>query len=393
MDESREDSDDFAGKLDTNERYDHRCYICDKTFSANSNLNRHLRKIHKENVQSPFNNIKCALCPTQHPSSAMYRKHLEIHHMISVEFEELSFESKQEFQEWKERVEKQTTSQFIKSRGEKKAKNVKTYYSCNRSGIYVSKAKTQKALKKQGSRKINGRCPASINVTIDELDTHEVKYYKTHVGHDFEVEHLDLSDKDREYIAEKLNAGIPKRDLIEELRSKELLHQEHQLSILNGSDPIEVIIVEATSEGSHNWCPTASEIVVESGSIEEAKDITEEYLTNSGTACTTDNHNNSKPTYLEILETCSGNIEYSDACNLSNKRMTRLHLATTKDLHNIINSKKFKRKKDISKQQGQSSQEIVSLDQSVEFMDDGDEETAANCDVVNHENVETGKSD
>lgn len=276
-DVSRSGPDDEAAEA---LNYNHQCYICDKTFSANSNLNRHLRKIHKENVQSPYNNVKCALCDSIYSSSSIYNQHLENDHRVNIEIERLTFANKKSFDEWKYNIEQETTSQYIKSRGEKKTKNLnKTYYSCNRSGYYVSKARTRKALKKQGSRKINGRCPASMNVTVNEDLSYDVRFVKTHVGHNFDVKHLDLSLKDRDLIVQKLEAGITKREIIKQLRSS----IEHHAT--------------ATASISPDSSVSANE---------------------TGATINGDN----------IILSSTGHVPTS-----------RLHLATTKDIHNIINSK------------------------------------------------------
>lgn len=307
--------------------YNHQCYICDKIFSANSNLNRHLRKIHRENVQSPYNNVKCALCDSVYSSSAIYNQHLEKDHQVRIKIERKTFSTKGSFEEWKHSVETETTSQFIKSRGEKKTKSVnKTYYSCNRSGYYVSKARTRKALKKQGSRKINGRCPASMNVTINPDSTYDVKYVSTHVGHNFELKHLDLSDKDRELIVQKLVSGVTKKEIIKQLRSS----TEQHTTTTSVSPASSVSLTGNTAmitNGNGHVIPTASEIVISSSNT-SFHPVT----SNVSTA-------NIVPMTGSHSPSLSGNDSPYFLSNQSNQPTSRLHLATTKDIHNIINSK------------------------------------------------------
>lgn len=302
--------------VDSPPNYNHQCYICDKTFSANSNLNRHLRKIHKENVQSPYNNVKCALCDSVFSSSSLYNQHLDNSHGVKIETEHHTFSNKESFEEWKHGIEYHTTSQFIKSRGEKKSKNVnKTYYSCNRSGYYVSKARTQKALKKQGSRKINGRCPASMNVTLNPDSTYDVRFVKTHVGHDFEVRHLDISDKDRNFIVEKLVSGLTKKEIIKQIRSN---LEGPELSISSSHGNINAISNLSTIDNSGNNDPS----------------MTRELLIT--------NHNTIAATKPSASTTPFSRSSSSNSCSIGNSSSqlsSRLHLATTKDIHNIINSK------------------------------------------------------
>lgn len=343
-----------------NPNYNHQCYICDKTFSANSNLNRHLRKIHKENVQSPYNNVKCALCDSIYSSSSIYNQHLENDHRVHIEIERLTFANKDSFEEWKHNVEQETTSQYIKSRGEKKTKNLnKTYYSCNRSGYYVSKARTRKALKKQGSRKINGRCPASINVTVSEDFTYDVKFVKTHVGHNFDVKHLDLSLKDRDFIVQKLEAGITKREIIKQIRSS----IEQHGAVTNSLSP--------TCTHDQATVTTCNTLYVSGPNIEANSQQINQLLnievvpvpscdlsvgtvdlpiaTTSQTDVSRQPHQASnvikqESTFQSASSSCRevGTAIKGDNIILSSTShvpTSRLHLATTKDIHNIINSK------------------------------------------------------
>lgn len=320
-----------------NSNYNHQCYICDKVFSANSNLNRHLRKIHKENVQSPYNNVKCALCDSVYPSSSIYNRHLDNDHKVKIEIERKTFADKKSFDDWKHSVENQTTSQFIKSRGEKKTKNVnKTYYSCNRSGYYVSKARTQKALKKQGSRKINGRCPASMNVTVNPDFTYEVRFVKTHVGHSFELKHLDLSDQDREIIVQKLVSGVTKKDIIKQLRSAAEQLNPITASVSptstispSGAQPVNAD-TSTIANDSETTGTTANELIFSSVSETPTSSVNANPIGNSST------------TAVQGASNC--NI-LNNLNNQQQQTTSRLHLATTKDIHNIINAKNLDSKR------------------------------------------------
>lgn len=338
-----------VNQVDTS-NYSHQCYICDKVFSANSNLNRHLRKIHKENVQSPYNNVKCALCNSIYSSSSIYNQHLEKDHRVHIEVEHHTFDTKEQFEEWKHQIEDETTSQFIKSRGDKKSSKAnKTYYSCNRSGYYVSKARTRKALKKQGSRKINGRCPAALNVTVKEDLSYDVRFVKTHVGHTFELEHLDLSDKDRELIVQKLISGVTKKDIIKQLRSSTALKPGTSGSTTpNGSLNNSVILAASGSPASTTISTTgnASEMieVIMPVSSEDVLRLDSIALDSSAfetsVASTTDNSARTTPSMSTAPSSCLP-TPANGCSNGRQLRSSRLHLATTKDIHNIINSKRL----------------------------------------------------
>jgi len=321
--------------------YNHQCYICDKIFSANSNLNRHLRRIHKENVQSPYNNVKCALCDCACPSSAMYITHLEDDHEVKIEIENRTFPDRQTFDEWKYGVEDATMSQFIKSRGEKRTKDInKTYFSCNRSGYYVSKARTQKALKKQGSRKINGRCPASMNVTMKPDLSYEVRFIKTHVGHDFSLKHLDLSEKDRDLIVQKLSEGVTKKDIIKHIRSATELHHpsSRTMSPASSVSGVQVASVSSITSLQHIVISGRNSLATMSGDSSPCETLA---ATSKEEISTLDYSANASSATTPIPNNSDSNITIQN--NLA--PTTRLHLATTKDIHNILNSKHLDSKK------------------------------------------------
>lgn len=323
-----DDNEQNLSEFEEDINYNHQCYICDKTFSANSNLNRHLRKIHKENVQSPYNNVKCALCDSVYSSSIIYNQHLENDHKVRIQVEQLTFADKASFENWKHLVETETTAQFIKSRGEKKTKNVnKTYYSCNRSGYYVSKARTRKALKKQGSRKINGRCPASMNVTVNPDSSYDVRFVKTHVGHDFEVKHLDLSDKDRDLIVQKLCSGVTKKEIIKQIR----LAIEQQNANAKTSAATASISPASAESPAPNQSSLAGDIPSDVEIIPTASEVV---ITNSTSTFTATIH--APPNTSIVSNSVTSNCIVN---HLINQPTSRLHLATTKDIHNIINSK------------------------------------------------------
>lgn len=52
---------------------------------------------------------------------------------------------------------------------------------------FVSESFGKRRLKTQGSKKVNGFCPAGLQVRIDEVDgSHNVTFVKTHVGYEMD---------------------------------------------------------------------------------------------------------------------------------------------------------------------------------------------------------------
>lgn len=77
-------------EVDVSEIKHHPCLICEKEFTTSSNLNRHIKAIHKaEPVKTPNKNpvCMCPLCDQDNPSKKAYLKHLEEEHDIHCKVE------------------------------------------------------------------------------------------------------------------------------------------------------------------------------------------------------------------------------------------------------------------------------------------------------------------
>lgn len=198
------------------------CEICQKTFSSRSVLYRHIREVHKIEQrrfqQWDFNiyNNKCFTCYTSFKYLKDLREHLVQSHDFVSETEELSFQTNDKFERWLEETCKKDKVQYILTRGVKKmttelGSGKICWYSCNRSVRCVGKAiekERKRTIKTQGSRKLNYACTSQIKLT--EMDGFcFVTYYKTHYRHDKELKHLRITKSEKEVIAQKLLAGIP----------------------------------------------------------------------------------------------------------------------------------------------------------------------------------------
>ncbi|XP_035210003.1 uncharacterized protein LOC118184443 [Stegodyphus dumicola] len=160
---------------------------------------------------------KCPLCDFT-STKADLLKHFENIHDKCIVTEDLQFPSFQEFNVWKKGIEAETKCSFIVERGAQK-RNSDTHYFfvCHRSGVYTPEGSGIRHLKLQGSKKINGFCPASITV-IETDGKCCVQYLKTHVGHKNEIGHMFLSKEDRMHLASKIAAGIPFERILGEIR-------------------------------------------------------------------------------------------------------------------------------------------------------------------------------
>lgn len=96
------------------------------------------------------------------------------------------------FNIWKKEQENSLNSIYVQESGSRIHGNIsKKYFYCHRSGVFTSKGKGQRALKVQGSCKINSFCTAHMKVSED-IETGEVfvNYCDYHTGHDNKMCHL-----------------------------------------------------------------------------------------------------------------------------------------------------------------------------------------------------------
>lgn len=136
-----------------------------------------------------------------------------------------------DFEIWKAEEEKRLNVYFTKVA----QKLDKIYFECNRSGHYTPKDSRQRHLKIQGSRKINSRCPATIKVHIDQ-EMVNVCYNKTHIGHKFELKHLNVHPTDRKLIAGYISMGLSKRSILEKIRSSWSEENFHRIHLTGALD-------------------------------------------------------------------------------------------------------------------------------------------------------------
>ena len=95
----------------------HTCSICGRGYSFQSGLSKHMRSVHND-VESGL--VTCTLCNSRfvitcvHYLNIFYQRvtslqklllHLQSNHQLSIEEKEISFDTLEEFYEWKEEFE------------------------------------------------------------------------------------------------------------------------------------------------------------------------------------------------------------------------------------------------------------------------------------------------
>lgn len=194
------------------------CFVCDKNFSCSSALYRHRRNVH--GVSLGATTYQCTLCGESASSKDNWYVHLQSVHKIEINSEKLHFNSEYEFKKWKEEIEHATRCRFVNNWGSHTGvgNSVYVYYECHRSGKYVPEGTGERTLKIQGSKKIGGKCPASMRVKACADGKHSVHFVSTHVGHEQELCHLQLTKKERDMLASSLANKIPADAVLGQIR-------------------------------------------------------------------------------------------------------------------------------------------------------------------------------
>lgn len=222
-------------KLKNNDLYVFTCDQCDKSYCHQKNLQEHKKIAHAEKkTQWNTTLVKCNMCSFTAVHKSMTNHYLTAHNII--ENEKIVFENVEDFEIWKHGIEQKTNTCYIKSCGSTKNVNGHTYiyYKCHRNGYHMSKSTGQRHIKTQGSNKINGYCPASMNVIMSEpTNKCTVTFISTHIGHENDLGHLPLDKLTRSNIASKISEHIPFEHILDEIRdniSNNTLERTHLLT-------------------------------------------------------------------------------------------------------------------------------------------------------------------
>ncbi|GFY02189.1 uncharacterized protein TNCV_5100481 [Trichonephila clavipes] len=141
-------------------------------------------------------------------------------HDLKIE-KDLKFQNNEDFLIWKSKEENSKICKFVPHRGAEKRWTVDftTTTYCYRSGYFKSNSMGFQHLKVMGSNKINAKCPAKIIAKQFKSECIQVKYIKTHVGHETELGRLSLNENERKTIAVKLAQNVPMQTILNEVRN------------------------------------------------------------------------------------------------------------------------------------------------------------------------------
>ncbi|XP_065220870.1 uncharacterized protein LOC135845923 [Planococcus citri] len=190
------------------------CDNCSKNFLCRRSLIKHIANCSKlPKVKKLEPSIICVLCEKTFLRHYLLLKHYTEDHNVTLVYENRQFDSMDQFMKWKQEVEFFTIAGYHSSSGVLDTANSRTRkFRCHRSGVYKSQCENSarvRKLKKKGSKKLQGLCPAEIVVKEFKSDGKcEVKFQTTHVGHEIgtqtELTHIYLDKPKRLELASKI---------------------------------------------------------------------------------------------------------------------------------------------------------------------------------------------
>lgn len=107
----------LTDKLLPVKKNEYTCPYCDEKFDVLKNLVIH-RRIHKSQAK-----LKCSMCDYYGVGRESLIFHYKHDHFFTIENESLQFDSFEDFQLWKQKVEEESYASFINRSGKKKTRN------------------------------------------------------------------------------------------------------------------------------------------------------------------------------------------------------------------------------------------------------------------------------
>jgi len=103
--------------------------------------------------------------------------------------------------------------------------------------VFIFQRAKVNVIKTQRSNKMNGYCPASINVIESKLTKRcTIKYNYNHIGHESEIGHLPLVKVTRNDIPSKISQHIPFEQILDEIRDNVSNNQLERTLLLTKKD-------------------------------------------------------------------------------------------------------------------------------------------------------------
>ena len=169
-------------------------------------------------------------------------EHLNSEHNGNFEIEKKTFGTEKSFEVWRAHLEKETNGRFsvVNNFTLKKANASRQILLCNRDGHYKKNFSEprQRAMKVQGSCKLNDYCTAYMIVNISHDNKVEVEFCLTH-SHPIELPHIPISKIDKAKLKQKIENAVPLSSIIDSNRIDPFeLSRKGELNLESRSDLI-----------------------------------------------------------------------------------------------------------------------------------------------------------
>ncbi|CAH1390184.1 unnamed protein product [Nezara viridula] len=192
---------------------------CSRNLELEKNISKNIKVCHRT-VHCEMKLIKCVLCDVSCRTKQFMLTHYENDHSIKIITEIVKFDNVSHFLKWKKDMEQKTVTRFVKYRNKYFKSSTKNFYRCHRDGVFKKSGRNIRQLKSHGSNKINGHCPAKLEVChFKEKQEIFVKYTKTHVGHTMEIQKINLDTEERQFIASRLANKVPNKKILNDIRN------------------------------------------------------------------------------------------------------------------------------------------------------------------------------
>ncbi|XP_069363635.1 metacaspase-2-like [Maniola hyperantus] len=351
------------------------CDFCGRKFVCQSSIIRHLRRTHSDSNNKLIGvnkkaNLTCphGKCSINFRTYEVLREHLAKKHDFQLEFEELSFSSIEDFNQWKDSMQLQTASLYTQSTSGRNLRielGRRLYYNCHRSNVYKQRGNNVRAIKSLGSNKIGKACPSRLEVTYTlyaEQMIIKVKFWKTHCGHTNQVERLPLNRQMKCSIAEKLKNGYSFKQVFQWIRDTrnqdgvserlQLVTEKDLYNIIREYN-IENVKNKRTTKNNYNYKVDKNNISM----ISDPKNIISEVIDIEYQPSTSISDNN-----ISLLIDNKNDITYSidySKNNISTTNASKHNIPTTSDSKNNISCAKSNSKNNISCAKSNSKNNIT----------------------------------
>ncbi|KAJ8911683.1 hypothetical protein NQ315_017135 [Exocentrus adspersus] len=175
--------------------------------------------IGRDEIEKDKISKKCPLCNYRDGFKKKLLHHFLNVNDINIEIQKKEFDIISTFLAWKEETELENRSKFIKKHFVVKSQAHEiTDFICHRSGYFYSEGTGKRHFNILGSKKIDGFCPANIRLIKNNDGSCKAVFLNTHVGHENDLGHLQLSCAERRMLAERIALKIPFDEILDDIR-------------------------------------------------------------------------------------------------------------------------------------------------------------------------------